>query len=247
MKIVNEWKVPEGSGIPLLTMPNIPKPLHGDGMQPRTIVGKTEWDKMRKACYEEHDDVCEICGTKCRSTREGDLPLHQCHELFSYDFVECIAKFERLCCICYRCHMFIHSGRAITMYRNHNPWHTKDYMVDLARHGFELISKWNKLHPDEEPLRLWSTIVGWCNEPSLGNAISQMIDDYDIHFYSAPNAMGENGTWNKWKLIYDGEEYYSPYQDDRDWEVAMDKKSGIDNTSLFVGDEFEELRRNIKA
>lgn len=248
MKIVTEWKAPDISGVPILTMPNIPRPLQGSGCQPRTIVGKTEWDKMRFECYAEHDDICEICGQKLGAGRKDGLPLHQAHELFDYDFENCTATFNRLCCICPRCHQGIHSGRALTMFRNHGPYHTKEYMLGLLEHVFGLIQQWNITHPHDEPLRMWATIVAWAEEPCLAEEVSALIDKYDTHFYRAKNCDGEDGTWNKWKLIYDGEEYYSPYQDQKEYEETFAKlnKMELDLTSLFSEDPFVEMRNNIK-
>lgn len=244
MKTVSKWLVPEGGGAPLITMPNCPKPIHS--CAPRTIMSKREWDATRYACYEEHDNICEICGRQC-GTKRGELYLHQAHECYELDYEACTSTFKRLCCICSLCHNGIHSGRAITCYRNHVPLWTKEYTLEVARNVFELVHKWNKLHDDEPPLRVWRTFVDWLSEPSLHDELSQMIKEYDIHFYTAKNADGENGTWNKWKLIYNDMEYYSPYEDIQAWQAAMDKnnKQDLARNNLFTGDEFEELRRNI--
>lgn len=248
MKVVTKWTVPEGGGAPLLTMPNIPKPLQGNLCQPRTIVGKTEWDKMRKECYELAGDICEACGQKLCGRTKGEYPLHHAHELFSYDFDNCTATFERVVCLCPACHVgFLHSGRAITMYLNHNFYYTKEFMLENLERAFKLIHQWNVTHSDQEPLRIWATILRWADEPSLAEGVNRLIKEYDIHFYTAANAMGENNTWSKWKLIYDGTEYYTPYEDDSAWQRAMDEKNGIETASLFEGDVFEELRKNIKG
>lgn len=239
MKIVTEWEVPQGDGAPILTMPNVPKPLHS--LAPRTIMGATAWKEAREACYEACNRHCEVCGAECGP---GKMDAH---ELYDYDFEKCEARFNRLVGLCKSCHGIIHSGRMLTMFHNHNFYYTKDYLLTSLERSFELVQKWNKLHEDAEPLRVWATILAWADEPSLGDEVRQLIDDYGIHFYTAENAMGENGTWNKWKLIYDGTEYYSPYEDMAAWADEMAKKNGEDNTSLFVGDEFEELRKNIQS
>lgn len=67
---VTKWQCPDGTGIPLITMPNVPRPLHGQGMQPRTIFGKTTWDFMRKSAYYSAGYKCEICGCE---PKKGDL------------------------------------------------------------------------------------------------------------------------------------------------------------------------------
>lgn len=209
---------------------------------PRTIMGAGQWDETRKACYEACNRHCEICGAECGP---GKMDAH---ELYDIDYEACTSTFVRLVGLCKKCHTgFIHSGRAITCYRNHVPLWSKDVMLDAARHGFELVHNWNKLHPDAEPLRVWRTFIDWLSEPSLHDELSQMIKEYDIHFYTAKNADGENGTWNKWKLIYNDTEYYSPYEDMAAWAAEMDKnnKQDLARNNLFAGDEFEELRKNI--
>lgn len=242
-----KWTAPEGGGAPLLTMPNIPHPLHGEGCQPRTIVGPTRWNQMRKECYEEHDDTCEICGQKLSGHRNYDTPLHNCHELFSYDYKTKTATFERLVCLCPKCHTgFIHSGRAITMYKNHTPLWTKEVMLDAAEHGFRLIHQWNKTH--QKKLQCFEAFLDWMAEPSLEGEMRELVQRYDIEFYHVPPTNTAD-DWGKWKLVYDGTEYYSPYQSEEEWAEAMkteSEKRAEQNAQLFSGDEFEELRRNIK-
>ena len=45
--LVYGWKDTGENGARLLTMPNIPTPLQGPGMQPRTIFGTSTWNKIR--------------------------------------------------------------------------------------------------------------------------------------------------------------------------------------------------------
>lgn len=57
-----EWKCPETNDVRILTMPNLPRPCHGGGLQPRTIYGRAAWDKTRKRCYVKANFKCEACG-----------------------------------------------------------------------------------------------------------------------------------------------------------------------------------------
>ena len=80
VKLVTEWKCPEGGGAPIIAMPNIPKPLHL--VNPRNLLGKKTWDIMRKSCYAKADLTCEICW-KTISTKEfieNDGICNQCAE-----------------------------------------------------------------------------------------------------------------------------------------------------------------------
>lgn len=243
MEMRTKWEAPEGGGAPLLTMGNIARPLHL--LAPRTIMGMTSWNKMRKECYEACDYTCEACGTKCEKGK-----CHS-HEMYDVDYENCIARFNRVVGLCPICHVgFIHSGRALTCYRNHIPLWTKDYMLTNAEHGFKLIDDWNRKHPNDEPLKVWATIKRWLEEPSLHGELRELIDQYHIEFWGAKNNEGENGTWNKWKLVYNDTEYYSPYEDRAAYEAKMEENNSDPKNrpkDLFQGEEFEILRRNINA
>lgn len=246
MEKITKWQVPEGGGAPLLTMPNVPHDCHG--RPPRTLMERKEWDAMRKACYAEHEDICEVCGRKCGSKR-GDQRMRQAHECYTIDYTKKTCTFERLYCICSVCHNFIHSGRAITMYKNHTPLWTKQSMLDLAEHGFRLVYEWNKRHPDEPKLKVFQTIEEWMEEPSLTTELQELVGQYEIEFYHVPRT-DRKSDWGKWKLVYDGVEYYSTYASQADWEAAMVSKTEqrqVENKQLFDGDIFEELRRNING
>lgn len=241
---ISKWQVPEGDGAPLLTMPNVPHDCHA--RPPRTLMDRKEWDAMRKACYAEHEDVCEICGRKC-GTKRGDKNLHQAHEVYEIDYVNKTCTFQRLCCLCSSCHNVIHSGRAITMYKNHMPLWTTQVMLDLAEHGFQLVHEWNKSHPDQPKLKCFQTFEDWLKEPALAEPLQRLIDKYEIEFYHVPKTDTKN-DWGKWKLIYDGVEYYSTFHSIADWKTAMQIQNQLreeQNKQLFEGDIFEELRKNI--
>lgn len=116
-KLVNKWVAPEENGAPILSMPNIPHPLHGPGYQPRTVLGTTTWNHMRNRCYFEADYTCEACGAKVKTEYnddgtikhqyhdDGTLPKRQLHshELFSIDYDKGTAKFERCVALCSFC------------------------------------------------------------------------------------------------------------------------------------------------
>lgn len=243
MKHITKWVPPEGGGAPLLTMPNVPTPMHN--CAPRVVMECKKWDEMRKACYEEHNDICEICGQKLGGKRGGELPLHNAHECYELDYNAHMMKFARLICVCPQCHQAIHSGRAFSCYTNHVPLYDKTYMLNLAEHAFELVHKWNKLHPDDEPLRLYDTFLSWVNEPTLHARMEELISQYDIHFYTIPNKAEWDNAFSEWKLVYNGAEYFGLYQNRAEWERAMSKRNRQDDTGppLFDGDVFDKLRK----
>lgn len=137
-----------------------------------------------------------------------------------------VARRDGLVFITGNCHGgVIHSGRAITMYKNCVPLWTKEVMLQAAEHGFQLVYEWNKLHPDEEPLKMFSTILDWLKEPTLTEDLQKLIDRYEIEFYDVPDTESAH-NWGKWRLIYNDKEYWSPYHDKTEWAAAMAKKQG---------------------
>lgn len=205
---------------------------------PRAIMGTKAWNLMRHECYAACDYHCEICGAKCDRGK-----LHA-HELYDFDYKKKTSTFVRLIGVCVTCHTgVIHSGRAITCYKNHAFRWTKKVMLDAAEHGFQLVHKWNKLHPDDKPLRMFQTFKDWLKEPTLTEDLQALIDKYEIKFYGVPPTDTED-DWGKWKLIYNGAEYYSPYQSQAEWEAAMqenNQREAFFNKDLFDTKGMDEL------
>lgn len=80
-KLIDKWVAPEEGGAPIITMPNVPKPLHGPGHQPRTILGTTTWNHMRNRCYFEAGYKCEACGAKVKTEfYDNGAVHHQYHD-----------------------------------------------------------------------------------------------------------------------------------------------------------------------
>ena len=233
---VKQWQCPEGTGIPLITMPNVPRPLHGKGMQPRTIFGKSTWDFMRKSAYYNAGYKCEICG---REPEKGDL---HAHELFSYNYDKQTGKFERVVAICRTCHDGIHSGRLITMFKNKNPLYPKSYVLRVVENCFSLVHKYNLEHKDE-PLRVYGTYLEYVDIPELRDEMLSLIKKYDIKFYEED--VPKHKRWKGWKVIVGKNTYNSPYKSQGDWQEAMKEASAKDNMrnvpDPFSGGVFDEI------
>ena len=233
---VKQWQCPEGTGIPLITMPNVPRPLHGQGMQPRTIFGKTTWDFMRKSAYYNAGYKCEICG---REPKKGDL---HAHELFSYDYDKQTGKFERVVAICRTCHDGIHSGRLITMFKNKNPLYPKSYVLRVVENCFSLVHKYNLEHKDE-PLRVYGTYLEYVDVPELRDEMLSLIKKYDIKFYEED--IPRHKRWKGWKVIVGKNTYNSPYKSQGEWQEAMEEANARDNIrniqNPFSGGVFDEI------
>lgn len=238
VEIVDQWECPTENGAPILTMPNIPHALHGKGLQPRTIYGQRVWDFMRKDAYKRADYKSEITGID-----PGKGKLHS-HELFSTDYLKQESVFIRCIALTKMEHDFIHSGRLITLYKEGNMFVPKSYLLKVVENGFNIISSYNKEHPDQEPLRCFNTFLNYLKVEELHDEMVELIKKYDIKFYGVN--IPESKRWKGWHVIVGNKRYDTPYRNQRDWEEAM--KGARENDGLrqcknpFEGDEYKELR-----
>lgn len=81
-----------------------PQPLHG--VNPRSMMSESDWDKVRKETYEKFNHKCAICGDT--GLNQGFPHAVECHEIWDYDFDKCIQYFEGLVALCPICHKVIH-------------------------------------------------------------------------------------------------------------------------------------------
>jgi hypothetical protein len=93
----------------LLTLPNIPKPLHG--LNPRTVLGSKWWNVERRKAYQSTNNHCEACGVhkleqKGRQILEG-------HEVYFTDYEQGTCTYLRTAPLCPPCHQYIHDGRLL--------------------------------------------------------------------------------------------------------------------------------------
>lgn len=214
---VTSWAPPSSDDLrPLIAMPNIPRPLHT--VAPRTVLGATTWNKMRKECYERANDTCEICG-ECPE----DKRKRHAHEAYIIDYEKGTCTFVGVFCLCALDHLgAIHTGRAITLYSKNSPLITKEFLLEGAEKAFNIISSYNRDHPETD-LRAYCTYLQYLKFDELREPMLELIKKYDISFYSEdPKKMAK---WSDWKLILDGKEYPTPYKNEKEWEKAMEKKT----------------------
>lgn len=256
-KLVDKWVAPEEGGAPIITMPNVPHPLHT--LAPRTILGAQTWNHMRNRCYYEANYTCEACGAKVKTEYYDDGAVHHqyhddgtiakrnlhAHELYTYDYNKGTARFERCVALCECCHVrFIHSGRMFTMYKNNDPLMTAERVLGGIEHGFQQIKKYNDEHKGGEKLRVYYTIIDYVSDPVIGDKIRELIDEYDIEFYMPDGELYPKGTpvWSGWKLIIGTKGYDSPFHSQKEWEQAMaknnERQSKLRNTWI---DRFKKL------
>lgn len=241
VKLVTKWSPPSGEDLrPLIAMPNIPKPLHG--VAPRTVLGASTWNYMRKAAYFSADNTCEICGDKPENLRH-----RHGHEVYDIDYENGVAKFVRVFCICALDHLAcIHTGRAITLFKQGNPLYPKEFLLEGAEKAFKTISEYNKDNPDAD-LRAYVTFLEYLKVDELREPMEELIKKYDVKFYMEdPKKLAK---WGDWKLIVGVNEYPTPYKDENDWKVAMEERAKKDTARIaqkdmeakFSGGVYDEL------
>ena len=239
IELRTRWECPEDGGPALLTMPNIPKPLHGSGMQPRTIFGQTAWDRMRKRAYYLAKYKSEISG----ELAAGAGALHA-HEAYTINYIDGTSVFKRIFAITPLEHVyFIHSGRALTLHKQGNPMYSAKKLLEGAEHGFKLIYDWNKAHPDKQKLKVYSTFLEYLKCDDLREGMEKLIDQYEMEFWEEDQK--KCAKWGDWKVIVGNKEYPTPYKTYKDWEKAMEKQSKNDPDrnfeSPFKGGAYDEI------
>lgn len=239
-RLVDKWVAPEDGGAPILSMPNVPHPLHN--LAPRTILGATTWNHMRNRCYFEAHYTCEACGAKVKTEYYDNGAVHHqyhddgtiakrnlhAHELYTYDYEKGTARFERCVALCECCHVrFIHSGRMLTMYKQGDPLTTAERVLEGLEHGFEQIKKYNDEHKGGEKLRVYYAVIDYVDDPVIGEKVWDLIDKYNIEFYMPDGEMYPKGVpvWGGWKLVIGNKEYDSPFHSQKEWEKAMEKNN----------------------
>lgn len=239
IKKVVHWSDSGRDGAPLLTMPNIPHPLHG--MAPRTILGNTTWTHMRKRCYFQADYKCQACG--------ADLGTGKCHahEVYDINYPAGESKFKRTVCLCPRCHVRgIHSGRMLTMFKKGDPLMSKEKLLDGVENLFRIIYEWNQAHPKEEPLRAYGTFIDYIKWPPISKEMLALVKKYDMKFYIEDYDL--SARWDKWHLIIGDKSYHTKYKDADDWAKQMDEQNAKiikERPQIFTGGIFDEIDKII--
>jgi hypothetical protein len=77
----------------------------------RSNVSSDKWDIIRKKCYGEAGNVCEIC--KKTGKEQGFNHAVECHEIWQYDDTLHTQTLTGLISLCPWCHKVKHTGLAI--------------------------------------------------------------------------------------------------------------------------------------
>jgi len=247
VKLITKWSPPDGDDLrPLIAMPNLPKPLHGQC--PRTLLGAGVWNQMRGHCYTEAEDTCEICGYK-----PDNLRNRHAHEVFEIDYEKGEARFVRAFCVCALDHLgCIHTGRAITLYKQGNPIYPKEFLLAGAEKAFKTIYEYNQDHPEAD-LRAYVTFLDYLKVDELKEPMEELIKKYDIKFYMEDPK--KTAKWGTWKLFIGKNEYPTPYANEKEWEEAMKKQGEKDSARMmqknmedkFSGGVYDKLNEILKG
>lgn len=225
VKLVTKWTPPEDDDLrPLIAMPNIPRPTHA--LAPRTLLGASTWDHIRRRCYALADNTCEICGEKPENLRH-----RHAHEVYEIDYEKGTVKFVRAFCICYLDHLgCIHTGRAITLYKQGNPLYPKEFLLAGAEKAFKTIKEYNDDNPDAD-LRAYANFLEYLRHEDLEQPMRELIDKYQVKFYFEDEK--KMAKWKNWKLIIGNKIYPTPYANQKEWEKAMKEYGKQDTTRIY--------------
>ena len=76
----------------------------------RSKVSPKIWDIIRRKCYDEAHNRCEICGNT--SKNQGLKHDVECHEIWQYDDENHIQELTGFIALCNHCHLCKHPGFA---------------------------------------------------------------------------------------------------------------------------------------
>lgn len=182
----------------ILEQPVIPLPLHG--VNPRSIMGRPAWDKVRREVYARHDYRCAVCGVPSREALFK--PWLEAHERFEIDWrarTMTLIGMEPLCKACHSC------------------CHTGLMEVNLAARRITRKDARTMLEHGTDVLRQIEGVV-----PQNAHRLCLALGiRHGLKVAKSPPAAG----WSGWKMIWDGKEYPSPYGTEADWRRAMKKQN----------------------
>lgn len=175
----------------ILTHPHIPKPLHG--ISPRTIMGEEAWNIARQEIYKKYDYHCAACGV-AKAQAKGHQWL-EAHEFWNINYRTGICIVNSIEPLCHYCHNFIHSGRLGMIMKKEK---TMDEVIDILEHGFRILASVNLK----------------CFPFTLHFAYGMGAETFGVKAYELPDG---DVAWDKWKLVWNGKEYFSKFKSYEEW------------------------------
>lgn len=122
------------------------RPIALTGVNPRSIMGQKEWNRVRLRTYKKFDYHCQCCGTH---KLNGVIhPWIECHEQYKCDYATGKCELLDFQALCYPCHHFIHRKRLKRLYElGHVP--ENEYLT-VIEHGIRICRE-NNLKLQVEP------------------------------------------------------------------------------------------------
>lgn len=197
------WARPE-----ILTQPNIPKPLHG--VNPRTVMGSSWWNKVRQEAYARYDFHCHACGVH-KSSIGGKRKSLECHEEYSIDYARGRAVFTGTVALCPDCHRFIHSGRLFALWDKGQIG--SEYANRILIRGLRILDQANRerglqLQPFAHTLIFMYMLTG-------PRSYQEARDIVTAKGYETSEP--EFAPWGEWVLEIDGKEYPPIFASYEEW------------------------------
>lgn len=121
----------------LLFHPPIPAPLHG--VNPRTVMGKKEWDFVRREVYAVNNDCCWVCGV--HRTAAAEKRWLEAHEIYDIDYKKGRMTLREIVALCHYCHNYVHIARLRTLVANRKM--QKKKLARVLAHGDAILRKHN--------------------------------------------------------------------------------------------------------
>ena len=139
-----EISLPTKESVEILTQTILPFSLHG--INPRTIMGEAEWNKVKhqvqKASYHE----CQCCGRYIRHV-PGDWI--ETHEMYNIDIEKHEFQLLGFVGLCNECHSYIHQGRLRLLLLGGQI--SKQEYLRIIEHGNELLKRFGLTKKDLPP------------------------------------------------------------------------------------------------
>lgn len=162
---------------PRLTIELVPETCHCSNL--RSNLKKADWDKIRKAAYQEAGYRCTVCFGKGRKH-----PV-EAHELWSYDMETLVQKLVDVVALCPDCHKVKHLGLSeLQGYGDYARKHlAKINRWDAgtaARYEAKCFEEWK-----QRSMFHWSLDVTWLE--NRGVTIPRVFDRLDFNSSPLPH------------------------------------------------------------
>lgn len=181
----------------ILEQAPIPMPLHG--LNPRTLMGVSAWDKERRRIYALHDYRCAACGAD-KSERLFKRSL-EAHENYRIDWSRRVMSLVDIQPLCHACHAFVHVGLM----------EVRMASGSLSRdHAKIIVSR---------AARILEATSG-----SMSHPAARLAGRLGVNHACAVARAAPEAPWDGWTLEWEGRTYKSLYPTYSAYKRAMAKR-----------------------